>query len=168
MDQRKVNVLAREFLDQSECKEHREKPVIASHGMIPGLGGQEKMSKSDPNSAIFMEDSVEDVNRKVKKAICPEREVKDNPCVAYVRQLVFPKNGHFTVRRSAEHGGDRVFETPADFEAAYEAGDIHPKDLKQNLTDVINAMLEPVREHFRTNEQAKQLLEKVREYRVTR
>ncbi len=35
--------------------------------------GQDKMSKSDPDSAIFMEDSVEDVNRKIKKAFCPEK-----------------------------------------------------------------------------------------------
>ena len=65
MDQRKVNVLAREFMDRKEfCHEKREKPIIASHGMVPGLlEGQEKMSKSNPDSAIFMEDSVEDVSR---------------------------------------------------------------------------------------------------------
>jgi tryptophanyl-tRNA synthetase len=33
--------------------------------------GQEKMSKSDPNSAIFMEDSEVEVNTKIKKAFCP-------------------------------------------------------------------------------------------------
>lgn len=29
------------------------------------------MSKSDPNSAIFMEDSEMEVNSKIKKAYCP-------------------------------------------------------------------------------------------------
>ena len=29
------------------------------------------MSKSDPNSAVFMEDAREDVERKIKKAFCP-------------------------------------------------------------------------------------------------
>ena len=34
--------------------------------MLMGLKeGQEKMSKSDPDSAIFMEDAAEDVKRKV-------------------------------------------------------------------------------------------------------
>jgi tyrosyl-tRNA synthetase len=43
------------------------KPVILSHHMLMGLKqGQEKMSKSDPDSAIFMEDSVKDVERKIK------------------------------------------------------------------------------------------------------
>lgn len=38
---------------------------------LPLAQGQEKMSKSDPNSAIFMEDSEGDVNVKIKKAFCP-------------------------------------------------------------------------------------------------
>ena len=38
---------------------NEDKPIIVSHGMISGLiEGQEKMSKSSPDSAIFMEDSV--------------------------------------------------------------------------------------------------------------
>ncbi|MCI16758.1 tyrosine-tRNA ligase-like protein, partial [Trifolium medium] len=54
MDQRKVNVLAREYCDVIKRK---NKPVILSHHMLPGLQqGQEKMSKSDPLSSIFMED----------------------------------------------------------------------------------------------------------------
>lgn len=57
MDQRKVNMLAREYADQIKMK---KKPVILSHKMLPGLlEGQEKMSKSNPDSAIFMEDSIQ-------------------------------------------------------------------------------------------------------------
>jgi tyrosyl-tRNA synthetase len=48
----------------------RFKPVIISHHMLMGLKeGQEKMSKSDPDSAIFMEDAAEDVKRKVLTAL---------------------------------------------------------------------------------------------------
>jgi tyrosyl-tRNA synthetase len=47
-------------------KKKKFKPVIISHHMLMGLKeGQEKMSKSDPDSAIFMEDSADDVKRKV-------------------------------------------------------------------------------------------------------
>ncbi len=36
--------------------------------MLAGLKeGQEKMSKSEPDSAIFMEDTADDVKRKIKK-----------------------------------------------------------------------------------------------------
>ena len=38
------------------AKKKKFKPVVISHHMLAGLKeGQEKMSKSDPDSAIFME-----------------------------------------------------------------------------------------------------------------
>ena len=59
MDQRKVNTFAIEYA----MKVGLPKPVVISHHMMYGLKeGQTKMSKSDPESAIFMEDTVEDVN----------------------------------------------------------------------------------------------------------
>merc|ERR1719482_787541 len=79
MDQRKVNVLAREYCDSIKRK---NKPIILSHHMLMGLlEGQEKMSKSDPNSAIFMEDAEHDVNSKIKKSFCPPGVVQGNPCL---------------------------------------------------------------------------------------
>ena len=42
--------------------------TMLSPDMLMGLKeGQEKMSKSDPDSAIFMEDSEADVKRKIKQ-----------------------------------------------------------------------------------------------------
>ena len=65
VDQRKVNMLARDYCDTIKRK---LKPVILSHHMLYGLKeGQAKMSKSDPDSAIFMEDSADDVRRKILK-----------------------------------------------------------------------------------------------------
>jgi tyrosyl-tRNA synthetase len=71
VDQRKVNMLAREYCDYAGLK---LKPIILSHHMLYGLKkGQEKMSKSDPDSAIFMEDTEEDVHRKIMNAYCPSK-----------------------------------------------------------------------------------------------
>lgn len=55
------------------------------------------MSKSDPDSAIFMEDSVEDVNRKIKSAFCEPQIVDGNPAFDYIKYLVFEKFGKITV-----------------------------------------------------------------------
>ena len=72
VDQRKVNMLAREYCEAAKIK---NKPIILSHHMLYGLkAGQEKMSKSDPDSAVFMEDSAEDVERKIMNAYCPNKE----------------------------------------------------------------------------------------------
>ena len=59
LDQRKVNMLAREYCEFPEVKKKKRKPIILSHHMLMGLkAGQAKMSKSDPESAIFMEDEA--------------------------------------------------------------------------------------------------------------
>eukprot|EP00966_Prymnesium_polylepis_P224477 5192063-Prymnesium_polylepis.1 len=97
-------MLAREYCDAAGIK---LKPVILSHHMLYGLAkGQAKMSKSDRDSAIFMEDSEADVKRKIEKAYCPRQEgevaekppeesmqlVEDklkNPCLDYVQHIVF-------------------------------------------------------------------------------
>ncbi len=63
------------------------------------------MSKSDPNSAIFMEDSAADVERKIGNAFCPERQVEGNPCIKYITLIVLPWTGSFSV--AAKSGGRR-------------------------------------------------------------
>ena len=86
----------------------RAKPIILSHAMLPGLmQGQEKMSKSNPDSAIFVEDEAVDVARKLKKAFCPPGDVGEgNPCASYVLMIIFPRFGHFECKRKEKNGGD--------------------------------------------------------------
>jgi len=166
MDQRKVNVLAREYCDNIKRK---NKPIILSHHMLPGLQqGQEKMSKSDPLSSIFMEDEEAEVNLKIKRAYCPPDIVEGNPCLEYVKYLILPWFKKFVIERSAENGGDKSFESFEELVADYESGKLHPADLKPALAKALNKILEPVREHFKNDNNAKDLLKRVKAYRVTR
>ncbi|KAK9094684.1 hypothetical protein Scep_026153 [Stephania cephalantha] len=166
MDQRKVNVLAREYCDDIKRK---NKPIILSHHMLPGLQeGQEKMSKSDPSSAVFMEDEEAEVNLKIKKAFCPPNIVEGNPCLEYVKYIIFPWFGEFLVERKEENGGDKSFKTFEELVVEYEKGDLHPADLKPALSKALNKILKPVRDHFATDPTAKDLLKRVKSYRVTR
>ncbi|KAF3448570.1 hypothetical protein FNV43_RR09283 [Rhamnella rubrinervis] len=166
MDQRKVNVLAREYCDDIKRK---NKPIILSHHMLPGLQqGQEKMSKSDPSSSILMEDDEAEVNLKIKKAYCPPKEVEGNPCLEYIKHLILPWFKEFTVVRSADNGGDRTYNSFEELIAEYESGELHPADLKPALSKALNKILEPVREHFRNDSNAKDLLKRVKAYRISR
>ncbi|XP_024198459.1 tyrosine--tRNA ligase 1, cytoplasmic [Rosa chinensis] len=166
MDQRKVNVLAREYCDDIKKK---NKPIILSHHMLPGLQqGQEKMSKSDLSSSIFMEDEEAEVNTKIKKAYCPPEKVEGNPCLEYVQYLIFPWFHEFTVECSEKNGGDITFKEFEELSAAYAKGEVHPGDLKPSLAKALNRILEPVRSHFKNDKAAKQLLQSVKNYRVTR
>lgn len=166
MDQRKVNMLAREYCDDIKRK---NKPVILSHHMMMGLKeGQEKMSKSDPDSAIFMEDAEADVNRKIKSAYCPPCVVEKNPVLNYTKFIVFGKQSEFTVRRTSENGGDVTFATYEALEEAYRNGALHPSDLKPAVAEALNAFIRPVREHFANDANAKALLATIKAYKVTR
>jgi len=76
--------------------------------MVSGLlEGQEKMSKSNADSAIFMEDSPEEVKRKIKKAFCREKTVEGNPILDYCKNIIFGARSQMTIVRTAENGGNR-------------------------------------------------------------
>lgn len=166
MDQRKVNMLAREYCDEAKIK---YKPVIVSHHMLAGLKeGQEKMSKSDPDSAIFMEDTEADVNSKIKKAFCPPQILEKNPIFDYIKQIIFQSFGEFTVERTPENGGTKVYKSFDECAEDYKSGALHPGDVKSAVAKALNRLIQPVRDHFATNEEAKKLLHQVRQYKTTR
>lgn len=48
-----------------------------------------------------------EVNLKIKKAYCPPKIVEGNPCLEYIKYIIFPWFGEFVVVRTAENGGDR-------------------------------------------------------------
>ena len=129
---------------------------------------ESKMSKSDPSSAIFMQDTEEEVVAKIKSAFCPPGIAKDNPVLDYTKHIVFNKDGEMLIERKAEHGGNSRYTSYSDLETDYLEGKIHPNDLKPALSKAINRMLQPVRDHFRTNLEARRLLELVHSYQVTR
>ncbi len=178
MDQRKVNMLAREIGE----KLGYWKPVAVHHHMLMGLGipaaaGAEsavertielKMSKSKPDSAIFMTDTPEDVNRKINKAYCPERQVRENPVLEYARYLVFERLKSLDIDRPAKFGGPVSFRSYGELESAYIKGELHPADLKKGVAEAVNTMLNPVRKHFLTNTKAAELQEFVLKQKVTR
>jgi tyrosyl-tRNA synthetase len=58
----------------------------------------------------------------------------------------------------------RTFESIEELEKAYIDGSLHPGDLKPALATAINEMIEPVRTHFKTNEEAKKLLATIKRY----
>jgi len=166
MDQRKVNMLAREYCDDAGIK---DKPIILSHHMLGGLKeGQLKMSKSDPMSAIFMEDTEEDVKAKISGAFCPEKIVAGNPCLEYVKYIVFGALGEFVVERPEKYGGNKKYATFEQLTEDYSAGNLHPGDLKPALAKAINKIIQPVRDHFNNDPEARILFEQVKEYRTTK
>lgn len=182
MDQRKVNMLAREVGPVLGFW----KPVVVSHHMLLGLGKpatatedalqrtiELKMSKSKPDTAIFMTDTFEDIQRKMNKAWCLEGEVKDNPVLEYCKYIIFESFDRlniteFVVERPEKWGGTLKFKTYEVLAEAFAQKKLHPQDLKVTVVKLLDQLLQPVRKHFEENEEAKKLLETVKSYQVTR
>lgn len=145
-------MLAREFADGKKYLS----PIILSHHMMPGLKkNQAKMSKSDPTNALFMDDTSEDVKAKIMKAYCEEKNITENPCLEYLKYIVFPLTPTgITIQ-------DKTYQKYQDLEQDFTSGVIHPIPLKEALINGVNRLLEPVRTHFATDPKAKALYEEV-------
>jgi len=62
---------------------------------------------------------------------------------------------------------NRTFTSMGELISDYETGALHPADVKPALAKAINEILQPVRDHFNNNNDAKVLLNTVKKYRVT-
>jgi len=177
MDQRKVNMLARETGPALGYW----KPVIVSHHMLMGLtappatgltgaerGIELKMSKSKPETAIFMTDTEEDIKRKISKAYCPEKQTTENPIIEYCKYIIFERFPTMKIERPEKFGGNLEIKCYDELVKIYSEGKLHPMDLKTGVSKYVNELVDPVRKHFEKNAKAKKLLEQVQSYQITR
>jgi len=127
------------------------------------------MSKSEPDSAIFMEDTEADVAAKIKKAFCPEEQVDHNPCLAYVEHIIIPAfPAGVIVDRAEKFGGPVTYLSYEQLVNDYKGKKLHPADLKAMLVKYLNLLLEPVRRHFREDPFARELLEQIKTFQITK
>jgi tyrosyl-tRNA synthetase len=180
IDQRKANVVAREIGERLGFW----KPVCVHHHLLQGLekpkvwpipAGQEKealssakMSKSKPETCIFLYDSPEEIRQKMSRAFCPEKTVEFNPVVDICKHIIFREREVFKIERPAKFGDSIEFRSFKELEKTYSEGKLHPQDLKTATASELAAILEPVRRYFETNKEAKGLLETVKNAKVTR
>ncbi|MEZ0394653.1 MAG: tyrosine--tRNA ligase [Desulfurococcaceae archaeon] len=173
MDQRKAHMLARDVAERLGRKK-----VVAIHTpIITGLQGprasggevdeqlaDSKMSKSKPETAIFVHEPPEAVERKVMSAYCPPREAAFNPVIEIAKYLLFQQEGfRLRIERPAKYGGDVEVESAEELESLYRAGSIHPLDLKASVARELNRLLEPVRAKILGDREASELVKELSE-----
>jgi tryptophanyl-tRNA synthetase len=125
-----------------------EKPSSIISKFIPSLKGGGKMSSSDTNSGIYLDDSPKVVRKKLMKyAFSGGRETAEeqrkygaNPDIDFA----------FNIYRMLEHDQKKV----GDIYSGYKNGEILSGEMKQLAADTISAFLEtlkPVREQAERN-----------------
>lgn len=152
VDQRKIFTYAETFMP----KIGYAKRLHFMNPMVPSFQGGKgnKMSASESNSKIDLLEPAADVLTKIKKAFAEPGNTEGNGLLAFTQRVLFPlsKDGSFTIERAEKHGGDMVFTSFADLEAAYASQALFPLDLKNAVAKAINTLLEPIRQHFETPE----------------
>jgi tyrosyl-tRNA synthetase len=183
-DQRKAHVVALDAATQMKTNALRDpdgnviSPIAIHHDLLIGLGKppmwpidpdrlQEvylamKMSKSKPDTAVFITDEPKDIQRKIKKAFCPEGEIDFNPVLDWAKRIIYALDrGPVEIKRKEEWGGDVTYNTYEELEESFGKKELHPMDLKAAVGQSIIDLLAPVREHFAKPE-LKETLEKLR------
>ncbi len=182
MEQRKAHVIAQDTALKIETnpllnKEGRKiKPVALHNHILLGLAKPPvwpipeenlrdikismKMSKSKPDTAVFIFDSPEEIRRKINNAFAPEGEVKFNPILDWAKHLIFYyPDTSFTIQREERWGGDLTYTSYDDLEHDYIVKKLHPQDLKKAVAEWLVKTLQPAREYFEEPQRKKALEE---------
>ncbi|NHJ85508.1 MAG: tyrosine--tRNA ligase [Asgard group archaeon] len=174
MDQRKAHMITR------DCAKNlnKPKPIAVHTPLITGLTGagskmdsdadpdlmqiEAKMSKSKPETCIFIHDTEEDLKKKMKTAYCPAKIVEGNPITEICKYIIFGRdNAMLEIKRPAKFGGDLQYLSYVDLEKDYIEGKLHPLDLKNAVALELGKILEPVHEYFEKHSEAYDRLEKM-------
>ncbi|WP_178648293.1 tyrosine--tRNA ligase [uncultured Methanobrevibacter sp.] len=142
MEQRKIQMLARENLE----KIGEEVPVCIHTPLLHGLDGDAKMSSSKGNF-IAVDDTAEDISKKINKSYCPQGEIEDNPMIEIAETFIYPNQEKLLIKRPEKFGGDIELNHEELLEE-FGSGNLHPMDLKNGIKDFLIEYLAPVREYM--------------------
>jgi tyrosyl-tRNA synthetase len=171
IDQRKSHVLMREIalsLEKHYALKINNlpiKPIAIHHDLLlslePPKEGEDsvgaKMSKSKPNSAVWVHDSEDEIFRKLKKAYCPmpeglsDEQLSRIPLLQWSRFMIYPAGHVVSLNRKDEHGGDTTYSTYEALFRAYKSGSIHPLDLKAGVATTLAKWFLPIRDWVSIN-----------------
>ena len=179
IDQRKAHVIARDvamklsFSPLLKKGGKQAKPIAVHHPLILGLGkppvwpvpknkirdllSSLKMTKSKPDTCIFIHDSQEEIRKKIKNAFCPEKEIVFNPVIDWTEKLIFPIKQKLEVKRKKEFGGNKTYKSLESLKRDFSKGDLHPIDLKNAVAESLIEILKPARKHFSKGKPKKML-----------
>jgi len=153
MDQRKIHMLAREIFPKMKWKV----PVAVHQKLLPSLIEPSlyktdsvkpvsiKMSKSDPSSGIFINDSDEVIHNKIKKSWCQVGQVQDNPILEIANDIIFHEFPEIEVERPEKFGGNVSYSEYSQLESDFATKKLHPTDLKQTVGNYLIKIVGPIR-----------------------
>ena len=165
MDQRKIHMLVREIFPKMGWKV----PVSVHHKLLPGLSKPAetnesqilgKMSKSDPNSGIFIHNTDEEIKKKINKAWCDEGIIENNPILAIAESVIFHEFSEMKVERPEKFGGNVSYSNYSQLETDFVEKKLHPGDLKQTVGNYLVKIISPIREKLNLSDELSETIKK--------
>lgn len=165
MDQRKIHMLVREIFPKMKWKV----PIAVHHKLLPGLSkpadasGDKivgKMSKSDPNSGVFIHNSDDEIRKKISKAWCEEANIENNPLLEISKSVIFHEFNEMKVERPEKFGGNVSYTNFNQLEKDFAEKKLHPGDLKQTVGNYLVKVVSPIREKLNLSEELSETIKK--------
>nr|WP_297594267.1 tyrosine--tRNA ligase [Nitrosopumilus sp.] len=165
MDQRKIHMLVREIFPKMKWKV----PVAVHHKLLPGLTKPvdtsnsqilAKMSKSDPNSGVFIHNSDDEIKKKISKAWCEEANILNNPLLEIARTIIFHEFKEMNVERPEKFGGNVSYGNFSQLESDFAEKKLHPGDLKQTVGNYLTKIISPIRDKINLSEELSEAIKK--------
>ena len=165
MDQRKIHMLVREIFPKMKWKV----PVAVHHKLLPGLSKPAdsndnkivgKMSKSDPNSGVFIHNSDDEIRKKISKAWCEEANIENNPLLEISKSVIFHEFNEMKVERPEKFGGNVSYANFNQLEKDFAEKKLHPGDLKQTVGNYLVKVVSPIREKLNLSEELSNTIKK--------
>ncbi|MDH3617374.1 MAG: tyrosine--tRNA ligase [Nitrosopumilus sp.] len=158
MDQRKIHMLVREIFPKMKWKV----PVAVHHKLLPGLSKPSdstesqvlgKMSKSDPNSGVFIHNTDEEIKTKIKKAWCEEANIQNNPLLEISKNVILHEFEEMKVERPEKFGGNVDYNDYNQLESDFSSKKLHPTDLKQTVGNYLVKVIAPIRDNLKLSDE---------------
>ena len=167
VDQRKIFMMSHDHIHKIGYKPN----IHLMNRMIPSLTSQlaQKMSSSEANSKIELTETAKSIKKKINKAFLPEG-TSAAPLFEFIRHVIFPVNklllrDSFIINRpeqwgkssplelcSSASGGILSFSSFDHLVDEYINKKLSAPDLKLGISDWIIELLQPIRDHFETEE----------------
>jgi len=156
IDDRDVGKLAKLYAKRANRENNL---TILFHNMLPGLIGYPELhDKGGLAQNILMEDEVDTLSFKMRRVFCPLNVASVNPCLEYIRYVILPWFGTFEVVLKEGDGGSKTFSSMEELIFSYENGVIDSANVKLAFGRALNKILQPVRDHFSSNNEARALI----------
>jgi len=165
MDQRKIHMLVREIFPKMKWKV----PVAVHHKLLPGLSKPAdtrdskllgKMSKSDPNSGVFIHNTDDEIKKKISKAWCEEANIENNPLLEVAKTIIFHEFNEMNVERPEKFGGNVSYTNYNQLETDFAEEKLHPGDLKQTVGSYLVKIISPIREKLNLSDELSETIKK--------